>query len=203
MEKKLLKAVKEGLLDEKDIDQSVERILTLIESVINLKKKEIANTYIIGPDATKVPVYGIAVDDDYIYALSTDFIYKAKKKNSNLLDYNYWQEDKMPLKTTEECKTLFKFANSFFTIKDKNIVYKIDTITTDFYKSSDIAALSFTNNKMIISGGNDGIRCYNEGLSEIKITPHFRGAWQKLIDKIPAAARRSAPPKGCPVRRCS
>lgn len=135
--------------------------------VVNLKKKEIANTYIIGPDATKVPVYGIAVDDEYIYALSTDFIYKAKKTNSNLLDYNYWQEDKMPLKTTEECKTLFKFANSFFTIKDKNIVYKIDTITTDFYKSSDIAALSFTNNKMIISGGNDGIRCYNEELSEI------------------------------------
>ena len=40
--------------------------------VLNLKKKEIANTYIIGPDATKVPVYGVCIDDEYIYALSND-----------------------------------------------------------------------------------------------------------------------------------
>ena len=38
MEKKLLKAVNEGLLDEKDIDQSVERILALIQSVSGLEK---------------------------------------------------------------------------------------------------------------------------------------------------------------------
>ena len=62
--------------------------------VINLKKKEIANTYIIGPDATKIPIYGIAIDQEYIYALSIEYIYKAKKEGSNLLDYNYWQENK-------------------------------------------------------------------------------------------------------------
>jgi beta-glucosidase len=38
MEKKLLEAVKNGLLDEKDIDQSVERILALIQSVSGLEK---------------------------------------------------------------------------------------------------------------------------------------------------------------------
>ncbi|MBR5207706.1 MAG: glycoside hydrolase family 3 C-terminal domain-containing protein, partial [Erysipelotrichaceae bacterium] len=38
MEKKLVKAVHEGLLDEKDIDQSVERILMLIQSVYKNEK---------------------------------------------------------------------------------------------------------------------------------------------------------------------
>ena len=36
--------------------------------VVNLDKKEIANTYIIGPDATKVPINGKAIVEDHINA---------------------------------------------------------------------------------------------------------------------------------------
>lgn len=134
--------------------------------VVNLKKKEIANTYIIGPNATKIPIYGITIDDDYIYALSDGYIYKAPKEETNLLDYNFWQEDRIPLATSEKCKTLFKFSNSLFTIKSDSIVYQYNGKWQDFYKSPNHTKLSFSDNKMVVSAGYNGIVSFNEDLSE-------------------------------------
>ncbi|MBR5291254.1 MAG: glycoside hydrolase family 3 protein [Erysipelotrichaceae bacterium] len=74
MEKKLLKAVKEGLLDEKDIDQSVERILTLIQSVMNLKKKEM-NSAAHHELARKVAEEGaVLLKNEGVLPLNTDDI---------------------------------------------------------------------------------------------------------------------------------
>jgi hypothetical protein len=135
--------------------------------VVNLKKKEIANTYIIGPDATKVPVYGIAIDDEYIYALSSQYIFKAQKENTNLLDYNYWQEDKIKLKTKDACKKLFKFASSLFTIKRDSIVSQYTENTwEDFYTAPKLANISLTEDLMLISAGENGIVSYDKKLSE-------------------------------------
>lgn len=135
--------------------------------VINLKKKEIANTYIIGPDATKIPIYGIAIDQEYIYALSIEYIYKAKKEGSNLLDYNYWQDNKISLNTSEDCRTLYKFSNSLFTIKSDSIVYMYNNEWKDFYTStSKYAKVSVNDEKLLISGGNNGLICYNKDLKE-------------------------------------
>ena len=134
--------------------------------VINLKKKEIANTYIIGPDATKVPVYGIAIDEEYIYALSTDFIFKGPK-NSNLLDYNYWQKEKIALAVSDKFRSLYKFANSLFAVKTEKIICQYTNNTwKDFYKASNHASLSFTENKMLVSAGENGLICYNDSLKE-------------------------------------
>lgn len=135
--------------------------------VVNLNKKEIANTYIIGPDATRVPVYGISIDEDSIYALSTEYIFKAPKKNSNLLDYNYWQEDKISLNTSEDCRTLYKFSNSLFTIKSDSIVYMYNNKWNDFYTStSKYAKVSVNDDKLLISGGHNGLICFNKELKE-------------------------------------
>lgn len=135
--------------------------------VVNLKKKEIANTYIIGPDATKVPVYGIAIDEEYIYALSSQYIFKAQKENTNLLDYNYWQEDKIKLKTNDACKKLFKFASSLYTIKRDSIVSQYTENTwEDFYTAPKLANISLTEDLMLISAGENGIVSYDKKLSE-------------------------------------
>ena len=134
--------------------------------VVNIKKKEIANTYIIGPDARKVPVYGIAIDKDYIYALSTEYIFKAKKEGTNLLDYNYWQEDKISLNTTKSCKSLYKFANSLFTIKSDSIVYKYDTKWNDFYKATNYAKISIKDDRLFISAELNGLIAFKNDLTE-------------------------------------
>lgn len=142
--------------------------------VVNLKKKEIANTYIIGPDATKVPVYGIAIDDEYIYALSSEYIFKAQKENNNLLDYSYWQKDKISLEDKDICKTLFIFANTLFTVKSNSIVSQYTNKTwKDFYKASTHASISLTEDRIIISAGEDGITSYNEELTEINHVSNY------------------------------
>ena len=137
--------------------------------VVNLDKKEIANTYIIGPDATKIPIYGITIDDEYIYALSTDFIYKAKKENTNLLDFNNWQENKIELNTSEKCKTLYKFSNSLFTIKSDSIVYKYNNEWENFYTAPKHANINTTEDKLLISAANNGFISYNQDLTEDRI----------------------------------
>lgn len=134
--------------------------------VVNIKKKEIANTYIIGPDATKVPVYGIAIDETYIYALSNEYIFKAKKEGTNLLDYNFWQEEKIPLNTKGSCKSLYNFANSLFTIKSDSIVYKYDTQWSDFYIGSRYAKISTSEDRLLISGELRGLIAYKSDLTE-------------------------------------
>lgn len=134
--------------------------------VININKKEIANTYIIGPDATKVPIYGIAIDEQYIYALSNEYIFKAKKEGTNLLDYNFWQEDKIKLNTTSSCKSLYKFSNSLFTIKSDSIVYRYDTQWSNFYTAPDYAKISTTEDRLLISAELNGLTVYNKDLTE-------------------------------------
>ena len=138
--------------------------------VVNLEKKEIANTYIIGPDATKIPIYGITIDDEFIYALSTDYIYKAKKENTNLLDYNNWQENKIPLNTSDRCKTLYKFANSLFTIKSDSVVYMYNNSWEKFYISEKYANIYCTDNKLLLSTAGNGLISYNQDLTEEFVT---------------------------------
>lgn len=134
--------------------------------VVNIKKKEIANTYIIGPDATKVPVYGITIDDKHIYALSNDYIFKAQKEGVNLLDFNFWQEDKISLNTTKSCKSLYKFANSLFTIKSDSIVYQYTTKWNNFYNSGSYAKISTSSDRLFISVGYNGLIAYKNDLTE-------------------------------------
>jgi hypothetical protein len=134
--------------------------------VVNIKKKEIANTYYIGPDATKVPVYGIAIDEEYIYALSNEYVFKAKKEGTNLLDYNFWQEEKIDLDTSTTYKSLYKFANSLFTVKSDSIVCKYDTKWSDFYNARNYAKISTSEDRLLISAEHNGLIAYKQDLSE-------------------------------------
>ena len=47
--------------------------------VLNLAKKEIANTYIIGDNATMSTVYAVNSDETYLYALTVNLL-KAPKQ---------------------------------------------------------------------------------------------------------------------------
>lgn len=67
-------------------------------SVINLERKEISNTYIIGATGTAVKVFSTAVSGNYIYAATFDGVKYAPVNSTNLQDFNAW--------------TLFTYADS-------------------------------------------------------------------------------------------
>jgi ligand-binding sensor domain-containing protein len=58
--------------------------------VINLKKMEIKDTYMIGPEGTHISVFDIAVEGNTIYAATESGIYTADLNSTNLLDYRNW-----------------------------------------------------------------------------------------------------------------
>lgn len=58
--------------------------------VINLERKEIKDTYFIGQEGAYVNVQDMATDGTYLYAATTNGIYKALASEPNLQNYNNW-----------------------------------------------------------------------------------------------------------------
>ena len=64
--------------------------------VINLQKKEIANTYIIGEGGQYANIKQVQVTEDSIYALTNSQLCSAYKNERNLADYNLWKRRQLP-----------------------------------------------------------------------------------------------------------
>ena len=62
---------------------------------LDLKRKEIKDTYYIGHNSTEVSVEYIALLNDSVYALSDQALYVAHV-NDNLVDYAYWHHYPLP-----------------------------------------------------------------------------------------------------------
>ncbi len=58
--------------------------------VVNMKKREIADTYFIGANASEVKVLRTVINNGKIYAASVNTIYTASANNPNLVNYEFW-----------------------------------------------------------------------------------------------------------------
>ncbi len=58
--------------------------------VINLEKKEVRDTYLIGNNSSFKYVNDMAFDGQFLYTATEDGIYKADINSPNLIDFNYW-----------------------------------------------------------------------------------------------------------------
>lgn len=63
--------------------------------VVNINKKEVKDTYIIGPGGTNINVYDVCFDSDYIYASTELALYRADINSPNLNDFQVWEEIKL------------------------------------------------------------------------------------------------------------
>lgn len=61
--------------------------------VIDLQKKEIKDTYIIGNGGTFLAVNDVETNNSFIYAATNNGILKAEKSGVDLLDYNNWKRE--------------------------------------------------------------------------------------------------------------
>jgi hypothetical protein len=59
-------------------------------SVINLQKREISNTYIIGSTGGQVRVYATAIDNNMIYAATQEGVKHAPLNSPNLQNFSVW-----------------------------------------------------------------------------------------------------------------
>lgn len=67
---------------------------------LDLIKREVKDSYVIGPMGTYLNIAGINILNDTIYAATNDGIYKAYEFNNFLNDYNSWERlDDFPVST--------------------------------------------------------------------------------------------------------
>ena len=57
---------------------------------LNMQRREVADTYYIGPNASEVKVLGITINNGSIYALSSNVIYTGNASETHLVNYQYW-----------------------------------------------------------------------------------------------------------------
>jgi hypothetical protein len=58
--------------------------------VLNMQKKEVTDTYYIGPNASEVKVLNTTINNGSIYALTTSTIFQASITNPQLVNYAVW-----------------------------------------------------------------------------------------------------------------
>ncbi|MCK5847261.1 MAG: hypothetical protein KAG84_07475 [Bacteroidales bacterium] len=61
--------------------------------VLNPKKKEIKDTYFIGPEGKSIGILDLDYDDSLFYAATSEGIYTADVNSSNLNNYSNWSKD--------------------------------------------------------------------------------------------------------------
>jgi len=58
--------------------------------VLNMNKHEVADTYYIGDNGSDVKVLNTAIQGSYLYAISSNTIYKSLLSEPNLANYEFW-----------------------------------------------------------------------------------------------------------------
>lgn len=84
--------------------------------VLNLERKEIADTYYIGPNAAEVSVHSITIKGDTLYAASDKAVYAANM-NDNLVDYAFWK-DVQSLPGTGNIQDLVNYHDQLCLLRD-------------------------------------------------------------------------------------
>jgi len=128
-------------------------------TVVNLKRKEIVDTYKFGSNGTEINVTSIDVFQNNIYAGTNSGIYRASQ-NSNLLDFNSWS--KLPTKHNSAIKAIWtnndelNFVFQQNSAKDSLLQFNGTSFSTDKLLSAfDFASLSQTvGNQKILNTNN-------------------------------------------------
>lgn len=113
--------------------------------VINLKKKEISDTYKIGP------VYSACIMDGYLYALTSNGI-KVGKTDSNLLDMGNWNDYALQtsLFNLSNVKKIGDFQNAlcFFVAQD-GIYYQTSQQTKRLLHDASLSGMKIENGRLL------------------------------------------------------
>ena len=99
--------------------------------VVNLKKQEVNDTYLIGAGGTMMGVNDVETDGKYLYAATGDGILKAVLTGTNLADFRNWEQIKNIPPYTEKFNFLSFHAGSIIANYtpdeyDKDKMYRLD-----------------------------------------------------------------------------
>ena len=83
--------------------------------ILDMDRKEIADTYYIGPNGDAINVYSIAYNDTSLFAATESGIYFADIDGLNLADYHQWNKEQRLLYPDLPYNHVVSFNNSIYT----------------------------------------------------------------------------------------
>lgn len=96
---------------------------------INLKRWEVAETWVIGPEASPIAVKELAVDEHYFWAATESGVFRAEKTNPNLQDFKNWiLQDRLPF-PQNQFNSITIFNNRVYTCNTAEKIYSFDGTT--------------------------------------------------------------------------
>ena len=96
---------------------------------INLKKWEVAETWIIGPEANQIAVRELAVDAQYFWAATEAGVFKAERINPNLQDYHNWTLQNQIPSTTKNFSSITILNKQIYVCDSNGKSYEFDGIS--------------------------------------------------------------------------
>ena len=152
--------------------------------VVNIRKKEIVDTWYIGPNGDHLQVFDLTVNDTAFIAATEHGIYYADKENPNLAFFGSWSQDEtVPIKDASY-RFITNNAGIIYASKegegwgtDSIIVHYENAwhYRMDIFPAAVISGLKTFDNKIYISFGYYLI-VYDENLNEINhLWSYFEG----------------------------
>ncbi len=115
--------------------------------VVDMKKDEISDTYVIGDEGAYMSVYKVVVQGDSIYAQTQSDIRSAKYSNRNLVDYKQWSKRTY---SKNNIKGIANVGEKIY-VADANAVYYVDADTIAILQQlSDLKFIYGDGSSMII-----------------------------------------------------
>ena len=90
-------------------------------SIYDMQSLEFGDTYYIGFNGTQTRVHQITLNNNEIYAATSDGLKKANLNNPNLIDFQFWQTPFLG-----DFLSVISVADQVFTIKSDNILYAVN-----------------------------------------------------------------------------
>ena len=103
--------------------------------VFDVKKNEIADTYIIGEEGKYINVKSVQTTENNIYALTEEGIYYADSRNKNLSNFENWQRLPNPLDNDSVNKAIAAFNNELILLTTNEIYRFNDTGWRSLFRS--------------------------------------------------------------------
>lgn len=113
--------------------------------VLNMTKKEVADTYYIGPNASEVKVLSTTIHNGTIYALTATTLFKASVTEPHLVNYAFWSSV-TGLPGSGNLQNAVSFAGQLFLLRGGKL-WKLDTnnVWTAFLPAVNVTNMNVTN----------------------------------------------------------
>ncbi|MDR3706200.1 MAG: two-component regulator propeller domain-containing protein [Paludibacteraceae bacterium] len=135
--------------------------------VVNLKKKEITDTYIVGNNGKKVSIMSTTIFGDSIYAIDSTGVHVALSSNKFLADYENWKyRTNTPLPSAVNLQ-LVVFNNKLYLLKSSGAVYSSsDAVNwTPFDNSQTYTGIKVSDNNLLLHASKSIVK-YNQNLAK-------------------------------------